>query len=800
MASLLPAFLTRISGSKRTHNLLFDSTCSIKGADEAIMAKSYDAIISYLNLKDGKVLNLFKKKDPGAPLILLSDVDIDPKLLSKYGIRFYLKGDLDEQAAFNLYGMLIALASENEKASEAKDLADSLAQRDALLGMAGDLHLKFSKLSDMGKLYGTLYGTICNVMPCVSLTISKYEKAKNKIRCELSIVDGKVLDPSKFPLLDLDQKGKGNQSKVILTGKPLMTKEIGPSTSTDSKSYVFNGKKVLKEEGRPNIKDTVKSKYTLYVPIYQEGEIDGVLYISNYGKRPYCEDDVRALENIVLQFLPVRERIMKFSNLTTSNEEYKSLFQKAPMGYMSLNENGIITEVNEACLDLLGYEDEDMKGKWIGGFLTPASLEKFKTDFLRFKSQGHINDARISLINKHGDTTSLLIKGIMDFLGSRDELRANCLLLEIPTDDEGEMTALRASLLENTMALVLLIDHNGVIRHASGRLMGRLGISGKGLIGTHVLDMEAENPFGDWESFWQELSSKGHLTYEGSFKCQDGKLLPVLLCSDLFEKDGAEFELVVAADMSVAREREKGLMFNIERLERLMERRNNELDSSHVSMEEFAHASAHGLQEPLRDAINQLLLFRRKHGKSMGKDAESQLKRAIDDAKRLNGMLAALSAYADIKVDEDAFTSFGAVAPIEDAINSLEEIIKAKKADIRIADMPIIYADRRLASTIFQNLISNAISFSRPDEQPVVTISHKEDGGDHIFSVDDNGAGIAPEHHEDVFRIFSKVDRGSEGDGVGLAVCKRIIEGHGGRIWVEPKAGKGSMFKFTLPV
>jgi light-regulated signal transduction histidine kinase (bacteriophytochrome) len=134
-------------------------------------------------------------------------------------------------------------------------------------------------------------------------------------------------------------------------------------------------------------------------------------------------------------------------------------------------------------------------------------------------------------------------------------------------------------------------------------------------------------------------------------------------------------------------------------------------------------------------------------------------------------------------------------------LHDLDARIRDSKAVIQLDSLPPVIADEQQLAQLFQNLIGNALKF-RGDEPPQVRISAERESGAWVFAVQDNGIGIAPEHSEQIFVLFQRLHSRNkyEGTGIGLAICKKIVERHGGRIWVESEPGKGATFKFTLPV
>jgi light-regulated signal transduction histidine kinase (bacteriophytochrome) len=159
-----------------------------------------------------------------------------------------------------------------------------------------------------------------------------------------------------------------------------------------------------------------------------------------------------------------------------------------------------------------------------------------------------------------------------------------------------------------------------------------------------------------------------------------------------------------------------------------------------------------------------------------------------------------LLAYSRVTSHHEDFIEIDFEELIEEVLFDLEIIIEENKAIITLDPLPIIYSDRLQMRQLFQNLIGNAIKYN--DKTPLIHISVKKEDADWIFGVSDNGIGIKSEHYERIFQVFKRLHTKEEydGTGIGLAICQKIVERHGGRIWIESELGKGSTFYFTIPL
>jgi signal transduction histidine kinase len=226
-----------------------------------------------------------------------------------------------------------------------------------------------------------------------------------------------------------------------------------------------------------------------------------------------------------------------------------------------------------------------------------------------------------------------------------------------------------------------------------------------------------------------------------------------------------------------------------------------ELARSNAELEQFAYVASHDLQEPLRMVANYTQLLAERYRGKLDAQAEKYIHYAVDGATRMQAMIQDLLSFSRAGRTENGFHEMDLNLAVKLALENLQPAIKESGAVVKYGGLPMIKAHRTQIVQLFQNLIGNAIKF-RDERAPVIEFGAEEKDGQWIFSVRDNGIGIAAEHVEIVFAIFQRLHTRSEypGNGIGLAICKKIVERHGGKIWVESEEGKGSTFRFTLPL
>ncbi len=279
--------------------------------------------------------------------------------------------------------------------------------------------------------------------------------------------------------------------------------------------------------------------------------------------------------------------------------------------------------------------------------------------------------------------------------------------------------------------------------------------------------------------------------------------------------DGLRYLSVNASLLEQVADEEKGVIISIwrditerkkseqelQKAYKKIQERTRELTRSNRDLEQFAYVVSHDLQEPLRMIVSYLQLLERRYKEKLDQDADDFIDFAVDGATRMQKMIDSLLAYSRVATYGKPFKTTDTSKLLEQTMANLSIAIEDSSAEITHDPLPKITCDEIQLLRLFQNLVGNAIKFRGTAPLKIHVGAERKDN-EWVFSVRDNGIGIDPSHTERIFQIFQRLHGRAEypGTGIGLAICKRIVERHNGRIWVDSKPGQGATFYFTIPI
>jgi PAS domain S-box-containing protein len=305
----------------------------------------------------------------------------------------------------------------------------------------------------------------------------------------------------------------------------------------------------------------------------------------------------------------------------------------------------------------------------------------------------------------------------------------------------------------------------------------------------------------------QAALKKGSYQEETTYTKKDGTryLADMSITKVTTGKDGVGFVLI-AKDTTQRKQDEVDQIDANTLLRAEIDRRKTiekALKESNDELEAFASAAGHDLQEPLRMVVSYLQLIVKRYSKSLDEDGLVFLEFAVDGATRMKMLISDLVEYSRIDTLGKPFKETNASQVLEDVLDSMEVLIRESGAKITYDKLPVVWSDKVQLNELLQNLLANAIKFGKQGSasQLKVHVGVHENAREFVFSVSDTGPGIDKKYFKTIFLIFKQLGNKSlaEGSGVGLAICKKIVKRHHGRIWVESEIGKGSTFNFSIP-
>ncbi len=555
------------------------------------------------------------------------------------------------------------------------------------------------------------------------------------------------------------------------------------------------------------------------------------------------KDTKKLIENLtfVLQELRVHHIELEMQNeelrktwdeLEESRSEYQDLYDYAPIGILSIDEKGLIINANLTSADMLNIERNKLIKRAFILLLSNESRRKFHQHLTEVNETRTKQQCQLEIIRNDGTTFNAALETtpLLKENGYSNELRIA--LSDITEQKIAELAKAKlASLVNSSTDGIVEIDLNGCILSWNQGASKIYGYSESEILGKSVFKLVPADRKDEMNGLMENLrKGTGVNNFEtvrlnksgqeidisltlSPIKDTQGKIMSAsAIIRDISDKKKIEMELVAYRKTleEQVRERTEELVDANERLKTLISEHEksgiklvnlvDELKRSNKELEQFAYVASHDLQEPLRMVSSFTQLLERQYKDKLDADADEYINYAVNGAKRMQLLINDLLAFSRVATRGEEFAEVDINEVLEQAIFDLEIAIEENNVIVTNDTMPIICADHSQMVQLFQNLIGNAIKY-HSEKTPRINISAKEEEGEWVFLVSDNGIGIDPEYHERIFQIFQRLHEIHvySGTGIGLAICKKIVERHGGCIWVDSEIGEGATFYFSIP-
>lgn len=501
-------------------------------------------------------------------------------------------------------------------------------------------------------------------------------------------------------------------------------------------------------------------------------------------------------------------RLLMESVRQSSEAKLRSYLEAASQAILTVSSDGKIALVNRRTEEMFGYDRAEL----IGQPLEILLPERYRGGHVSLRA-GYFADPRVrpmgagfDLAGRRQDGSEFPVVIGLSYVDTEEGRLALGMITDITRRkrDSDQLARVNAELrasearlrsyLEAASQGILAVSSDGLIQMVNRRMEEMFGYDRSELIGQPL------------EILLPERFHGRHVGLRAGYFA-DPRVRPMGVGFDLAgrRKDGTEFPVEIGlSPVETGKGRlALGLISDITERKRAageLLRVNEELRGSNAQLEQFAYVASHDLQEPLRMVSSYLELLERRYRGQLDSQAQEFIHYAVDGAARMRGLIQDLLSFSRAGTAALKLHALQLAAVLQDVLENLQVAIEQSQAEVTADPLPEIVADSGLLALVFQNLIGNAIKFQK-DRTPRVHVSAQRAAAEWIFSVRDNGIGIAPQHATRVFRIFERLHGLDQypGSGVGLAISQRIVERHGGKIWLESVLGEGTTFFFSIP-
>jgi PAS domain S-box-containing protein len=522
------------------------------------------------------------------------------------------------------------------------------------------------------------------------------------------------------------------------------------------------------------------------------------------------KDGSRFLANIA--FTALRDRngnlqgFSEFSHDLSESKEsgakYRGLLEAAPDAMVVVNQSGNIVLLNVQAEKQFGYRRDELVGQKVKNIIPEGFAERLIADGTRSAAEALEQQIGmgIELLGRRKDGSEFPIEMMLSPLESSEGILVTAAIRNITVRKDAEthlaqMEGRYRGLLEAAPDAMVVVNQGGEIVLLNVQAEKQFGYRRDELVGQKVKNIIpegfAERLIADGtRSSAEALAQQIGTGIELSGRRKDGSEFPIeIMLSPLESADGT----VVTAAIRNITVRKKADLQLVQKVE--------ELNRSNEELQQFSYVASHDLQEPLRMVASYTQLLASRYKGKLDADADEFIGFAVDGCNRMQGLIQDLLAYSRSGMDGKVLQKRSSENALNNALKNLSSTIEESGAVVTHDALPVITTDDTQLAQVFQNLVGNAIKY-HGTEVPAVHISATRNGLEEwTFSVRDNGLGIEAQYFDRIFVLFQRLHGRTEfkGTGIGLAICKKIVEGLGGRIWVESQVGKGSTFYFALP-
>jgi PAS domain S-box-containing protein len=513
-----------------------------------------------------------------------------------------------------------------------------------------------------------------------------------------------------------------------------------------------------------------------------------------YLTKPFDEGDLYSAIELAIYKHDLENKLKE------SEEKYKKIFELSPEATLILDDKGNILDVNRRFYDWLWYGPEEVVGKNILDipFLTAENRKRSKEKFGQRMLGKEVSPYELDFISKKGKRLVGRIFGAVIKNAEGKAIRAIMKISNVTEQKQIEET-LRDSeeklkvIIENVNDVIFQLSPSGIIKYVSPNVEKIYGYKPEDLIGKHLKKTtpKAEVPKA-LKALKSILSGKAIKNFELSQLDSRGKRIPMEISVSAIRKGNKIIAVQgLVRDITERKQMEKELIQALEELKL----RNKELD-------DYTYTVSHDLREPLITIQGLSEMLYRKYGDKLDRSMVPYIRRISSASQWLERLVSDLLELSRAGKKAGEFKEVKVKSIIGLSLKSIESHVSKKHIELKQPlEFPTIYCDKTGMQQVFNNLLDNAIKYMGSQSHPNIEIDWSKSKDHYLFWIKDNGMGIKREDQEKIFNVFYRGSGASkEGTGIGLSIAKKVIESHGGKIWVKSRLGQGSTFYFTIPV